>query len=196
MDPEYSETLRLATTCSSLQHEEIRCSSWLTTMTPPWKPSMAFTSASMVSMSKWLVGSSMISRCGFLYMAMARLTRNFCPPESVLMSWFGSTSPESPKCPRCWRIRSSCEFEPSPGKRSSASCSGRESPSSDSRWCCAMYSMRAPRWRLHEPVLGLSLPSSSLMSVLLPAPFLPRIAMRLLWSTEKLTPEKSAGASP
>mmetsp|Transcript_61432 Transcript_61432/g.164334 ORF Transcript_61432/g.164334 Transcript_61432/m.164334 type:complete len:155 (-) Transcript_61432:1070-1534(-) len=152
--------------------------------------------ASMVSMSRWLVGSSMISRCGFSHIARARLTRNFWPPESVLINWKGRTSPERPKCPKCCRIRSSCELDPSPGYLSRANFRGLESPSNSSRWCCAMYWMRAPRCLMQLPAVGLSLFNNSLRSVLFPAPFLPSRAMRLLWSTEKETPEKSWGASP
>mmetsp|Transcript_868 Transcript_868/g.2184 ORF Transcript_868/g.2184 Transcript_868/m.2184 type:complete len:197 (-) Transcript_868:194-784(-) len=185
----------LATTRSSVQMEVMRCSSWLTMTTPPLKSRMASTRPSMVSMSRWLVGSSITSRCGFRHSAMARLTRNFWPPESVRMSWCGSTSPERPKCPRCCRICSSCRLEPSPGKRSSASLSGDRSPSSASRWCCAMYSILAPRCWSQRPDRGFSFPRRSLRSVLFPQPFLPSSAMRLDWSTEKETFSNRLGLS-
>mmetsp|Transcript_42516 Transcript_42516/g.97411 ORF Transcript_42516/g.97411 Transcript_42516/m.97411 type:complete len:87 (+) Transcript_42516:224-484(+) len=41
--------------------------------------------ASMVSMSKWFVGSSRYNRCGLMCVMMANATRLFCPPESVLI---------------------------------------------------------------------------------------------------------------
>lgn len=59
--------------------------SWLTRTMPPSKSLMASASASMVSMSKWLVGSSRSRRWGACHARYAKTTRHFWPSLSCLM---------------------------------------------------------------------------------------------------------------
>lgn len=59
--------------------------SWLTSIIPPSNSLMASASASMVSMSRWLVGSSRKSMWGFCQASQAKHTRHFCPSERFLM---------------------------------------------------------------------------------------------------------------
>ena len=49
------------------------------------------------------------------YMAAARQTRHFCPPERVWMRWAGSVSPPRPNRPRWARI--ACLIESGNGAR-------------------------------------------------------------------------------
>mmetsp|Transcript_26699 Transcript_26699/g.35576 ORF Transcript_26699/g.35576 Transcript_26699/m.35576 type:complete len:95 (-) Transcript_26699:1042-1326(-) len=91
---------------------------------------MASISASVVSRSRWLVGSSRISMWGLRYMAQARQSRHFCPPDIVCIFCFGRTSPPRPKLARYLRNSSACAFPLSPGYRSSIVCIGVPSGSS------------------------------------------------------------------
>mmetsp|Transcript_77933 Transcript_77933/g.152485 ORF Transcript_77933/g.152485 Transcript_77933/m.152485 type:complete len:270 (+) Transcript_77933:321-1130(+) len=171
-----------------------KCWSWDTTTTPPWKFLMASTSASVVSMSKWFVGSSRISKCGLRYMAAARHTRHFCPPDSVWIFCTGSTSPPNPNRAKWLRIDWVYWLEPLPGNFSSMVLSGVPRPSSCSSWCCATYSIFAePSTRHSPPRFGRSCPTMSLMRVLLPHPLRPKRAIRLLDVTWKSTFERRFG---
>ena len=55
--------------------------SWLTRITAPEYSVSASTSASRDSISRWLVGSSRISRCGASMVASSSDSRAFCPPD-------------------------------------------------------------------------------------------------------------------
>lgn len=59
--------------------------SWLTSIIPPSKSLIASARASIVSMSKWLVGSSRKSMWGFCQASHAKHTRHFCPSERFRM---------------------------------------------------------------------------------------------------------------
>lgn len=63
----------------------IKRKSWDTRTRPPSKLLMASAKASMVSMSKWLVGSSSNNICGHCHANQANTTRHLCPSESCLM---------------------------------------------------------------------------------------------------------------
>ncbi len=63
--------------------------SWLTRITAPEYSVSASTSASRLSMSRWLVGSSRISRCGASMVASSSDSRAFCPPDSRADHGFG-----------------------------------------------------------------------------------------------------------
>mmetsp|Transcript_50603 Transcript_50603/g.108081 ORF Transcript_50603/g.108081 Transcript_50603/m.108081 type:complete len:137 (+) Transcript_50603:351-761(+) len=105
-----NESLKMRTfpgdaTHSSSQMELTRCSSCEMTSIPPSKERSAWMSASTASRSRWLVGSSSSSRCGFCHMTCAKATRDFCPPESVLIRC-SAMLPPRPIPPRCARISS------------------------------------------------------------------------------------------
>ncbi len=75
--------------------------SWLTSTTAPSNPLSACTSASRASTSRWLVGSSRISRCGASRVISANASRAFSPPDSFA-TWVVALLPEKPKRPS-WR---------------------------------------------------------------------------------------------
>ena len=56
------------------------------TITPPSNLLIAWIRQSTVSRSRWLVGSSSSSRCVRRSPSSTKTTRDFCPPESVVMS--------------------------------------------------------------------------------------------------------------
>jgi len=62
---------------------EISLKSWLTIIIPPSKSLIASASASMVSMSRWLVGSSSSRRCGRCHASQAKITRHRCPSDRL-----------------------------------------------------------------------------------------------------------------
>ena len=59
--------------------------SWLTSSIPPSKSFIASARASIVSISKWFVGSSNSSICGFCHASQANVTRHLCPSERFLI---------------------------------------------------------------------------------------------------------------
>ena len=59
--------------------------SWLTRTIPPSKSLIASAKASMVSISKWLVGSSSNRRCGAWKASQAKTTRHRCPSDKLRM---------------------------------------------------------------------------------------------------------------
>ena len=59
--------------------------SWLTKSTPPSKSLIASARESMVSMSRWLVGSSSNRRWGQRNANHAKITRQRCPSDKFLM---------------------------------------------------------------------------------------------------------------
>ena len=64
--------------------------SWLTSIIPPLKELMASASASMVSISRWLVGSSSNRRWGLRNASHANITRHLCPSDKFLIAqiWY------------------------------------------------------------------------------------------------------------
>mmetsp|Transcript_20084 Transcript_20084/g.56942 ORF Transcript_20084/g.56942 Transcript_20084/m.56942 type:complete len:90 (-) Transcript_20084:215-484(-) len=70
---------------------------------------MASMSASMVSMSRWFVGSSRTMRCGSHCVTMAMATRLFCPPLSVFTRRM-AMSPWMPTRPNMLRTSWSVQF--------------------------------------------------------------------------------------
>jgi hypothetical protein len=66
---------------------------------------MAFPSASIVSMSRWFVGSSSTRKLGLPMHILAKATRDFCPPDK-LATVCKAISPVIPKLPN-WRRYSS-----------------------------------------------------------------------------------------
>lgn len=63
----------------------ISLKSWLTRIVPPSNSLMASPSASMVSISKWLVGSSRNNKWGFCQASQAKHTRHFWPSDKFLI---------------------------------------------------------------------------------------------------------------
>lgn len=61
--------------------------------------------ASMVSMSKWFVGSSSTRKFGIPMHMRAKATRDFCPPDR-LPTVCKAISPDTPKLPNCLRYSS------------------------------------------------------------------------------------------
>ncbi len=59
--------------------------SWVTISNVTFERERKFSSHSMVGMSRWLVGSSRISRSGWSAITRAMARRLRCPPESVSM---------------------------------------------------------------------------------------------------------------
>mmetsp|Transcript_4820 Transcript_4820/g.16387 ORF Transcript_4820/g.16387 Transcript_4820/m.16387 type:complete len:166 (-) Transcript_4820:536-1033(-) len=153
-------------------------------------------SASVVSMSRWFVGSSSTSRCGRRYIAAARQTRHFCPPDKVWIFWCGKRSPPRPNLARWPRSTSSCWFEPSPGYRSRSSESGVPKGSSCSSWCCARNSIFAPGSMVTSPSQGVRSPTSSLISVDLPDPLRPSKQIRDFASTDRSTSASRCRRAP
>mmetsp|Transcript_3192 Transcript_3192/g.11555 ORF Transcript_3192/g.11555 Transcript_3192/m.11555 type:complete len:151 (-) Transcript_3192:1123-1575(-) len=144
-------------------------------------------SASMVSRSRWLVGSSRHTRCGFVHVICANATRLFCPPDSVPI-FCSARSPLMPNLPRCDRTASRL----ADGPNLCSMCStGLRCRSSCATWCCVKTAVRRRPLRVTWPEVALRLPRSRLSSVDLPAPFGPRIAMRLSVSTPNSTPVNS-----
>mmetsp|Transcript_31492 Transcript_31492/g.74851 ORF Transcript_31492/g.74851 Transcript_31492/m.74851 type:complete len:98 (-) Transcript_31492:2129-2422(-) len=65
---------------------------------PPSNFFTASMSESMVSMSRWFVGSSRRRMCGTDHVALQKATRLFCPPDSVRMGCVCQW-PDMPKRP-------------------------------------------------------------------------------------------------
>mmetsp|Transcript_22097 Transcript_22097/g.68345 ORF Transcript_22097/g.68345 Transcript_22097/m.68345 type:complete len:204 (-) Transcript_22097:1405-2016(-) len=170
----------LCTHHSSSQVSEIRRSSWLTSTTPPSKELIAMASASMVSKSRWLVGSSSSRMCGSLYASSAKASRLFCPPLRFLIGLVASC-PESPNRPR--NARASSSGISSSRRRMCVTASA--SVSMFSTLCCENIARRSLQCRLTQPSLGIRSPRMSLRKVDLPAPFGPTIATRLSQSRPK-----------
>lgn len=63
----------------------INLKSWLTNTIPPSKSFTASARASMVSISKWFVGSSSKSRCGHCHASHANTTLHLWPSDNCLM---------------------------------------------------------------------------------------------------------------
>lgn len=95
----------LPQTHNSLHTSLINRSSCDTRITPPLYLLMAFPKASMVSMSRWFVGSSRTRKFGLPMHIRAKATRDFCPPDK-LPTVCKAKSPETPKLPNCLRYSS------------------------------------------------------------------------------------------
>ena len=80
----------------------MRRKSWLTKHKPPSHALMPSASESIVSMSKWFVGSSKSSMCGFRCARYAKTTRDFKPSDSLRMAidWFLPVMPKRPMMER------------------------------------------------------------------------------------------------
>ena len=77
-----------------------RCGSWLTRITAPPYSVSASTSASRLSMSRWLVGSSRMIICGASSAASKSDSRVFCPPDSRPTSVVTMSAPIPPAASR------------------------------------------------------------------------------------------------
>lgn len=87
-------------THSSLHTIRINLSSWETKITPPLYLLIAFPNASIVSISRWLVGSSRTRKLGVPMHILAKATLDFCPPDR-LPTVCKARSPDTPKLPSC-----------------------------------------------------------------------------------------------
>ena len=80
--------------CSKIAHKLLRIrltwlmslKSWLTSIIPPLKELIASASASIVSISRWLVGSSSNRRWGLRNASHANITRHRCPSDKFLIA--------------------------------------------------------------------------------------------------------------
>mmetsp|Transcript_28339 Transcript_28339/g.72856 ORF Transcript_28339/g.72856 Transcript_28339/m.72856 type:complete len:209 (+) Transcript_28339:482-1108(+) len=162
-------------------------------MMPPSNFLTASMSESMLSMSRWLVGSSRSSTCGLDHVALQNATRLFCPPDSVRMRCV-CHCPDIPNRPMRRRTSSGVMVGSAMRPCSSRCSSGLWSRLSWSMWCCVKQATR--RWWLRStsPLLSRSCPVMSFTSVLFPLPFLPSRPMRVVRSMLKLRPVKM-GAS-
>mmetsp|Transcript_54234 Transcript_54234/g.116439 ORF Transcript_54234/g.116439 Transcript_54234/m.116439 type:complete len:213 (+) Transcript_54234:94-732(+) len=170
------------TTQSSSATRETRRSSWLTSTTPPSNLFSAIAKPSIVSRSKWLVGSSRSKRCGVDQANSAKAKRLFCPP---LRCFTGSSARSAwrPKRPRYLRASStvtslvpSSLMPPLPKLRmcDTASSFGFII----SMWCWVNLAKFSLAWRLTKPSTGCNEPSNNFRNVDLPAPFGPTMATR------------------
>mmetsp|Transcript_27665 Transcript_27665/g.65357 ORF Transcript_27665/g.65357 Transcript_27665/m.65357 type:complete len:221 (+) Transcript_27665:611-1273(+) len=166
------------------------------TMTPPLNSLRAVTSASTVSRSRWLVGSSSSSRCVRLRPSSTKTTRDFWPPDSVWMScsWCCPSRPKRPRALRtswylisgkvCIRKDTGVSFSPLARRTSLASWSQE----------CWLYTptLHMRDWRT-SPLTGSRSCSMSLSRVDLPVPLAPTSATRESMLSPKSTSEKSSG---
>mmetsp|Transcript_5711 Transcript_5711/g.14917 ORF Transcript_5711/g.14917 Transcript_5711/m.14917 type:complete len:277 (+) Transcript_5711:445-1275(+) len=159
-------------------------------ITAPEKRLTASMSTSMVSRSRWFVGSSSTTRCGGSHASSQKATRLFCPPESVriLRKAPPSTMPNVASFARASRSLV-------PGNLCRMCSSADLLRSSWSTWCCAKQTTRAIRFSDASPESTGSSPVIARSSVVLPAPLAPRMPMRLFSCTCTLTPRIS-GAWP
>ncbi|BAT09539.1 Os09g0572450 [Oryza sativa Japonica Group] len=175
----------LVTACFS--HTHISCAtwlislkSWLTSTSPPSHSFSASARESIVSMSRWFVGSSSSSMCGSLHANHANITLLLCPSDRFLIG-ITCAFPDNPNLPMAALILSS-SF---PGYSFIMYCRADMSRSSFSArcwWNCAIL-----RWlcRLTMPSSGMRSPVMSLRSVLFPAPLGPTSATLESRSTPK-----------
>mmetsp|Transcript_26879 Transcript_26879/g.63575 ORF Transcript_26879/g.63575 Transcript_26879/m.63575 type:complete len:126 (-) Transcript_26879:663-1040(-) len=88
--------------------------------------------------SRWLVGSSSSSTCGFCHMICAKAIRLFCPPESVPI-FCSASGPPMPIVPRCFLISRGGV----PGYMARKESRADLPRSSWSTWCCVKRPMRS-----------------------------------------------------
>eukprot|EP01137_Pigoraptor_chileana_P037403 Opistho-2@34417 len=160
--------------------------SWEATMTPPPYSFAANASASIVSRSRWFVGSSRSSTCGDLARHRASASRAFCPPDSA-PAGTSAVFPEIPNPPRNCLYSSS--FSPGVSRimcSTEFSCGVRSSMA-----CCANRPTRSDGWRCTAPSVGSQSPAMTRRSDDLPLPFEPTSPMRLSANTSMSTAEKS-----
>mmetsp|Transcript_110489 Transcript_110489/g.276634 ORF Transcript_110489/g.276634 Transcript_110489/m.276634 type:complete len:230 (+) Transcript_110489:62-751(+) len=177
------------TTHNSSATIETSLSSWLTSTTPPSNLFSAMARPSMVSRSKWLVGSSKSRRCGELHANSAKAKRLFCPPLRCFTGC-NAKSPCRPKRPKYLRDSSmvtslvpSALMPPAPSLLMWVT--AFSSKSMLSMWCCVNRANESLACRLTKPSVGCREPSSNFKKVDLPAPFGPTTAMRESQSTPK-----------
>mmetsp|Transcript_2036 Transcript_2036/g.6501 ORF Transcript_2036/g.6501 Transcript_2036/m.6501 type:complete len:254 (-) Transcript_2036:379-1140(-) len=180
------------TTHNSSATMETSLSSWLTRTTPPSNLFSAMARPSIVSRSRWFVGSSKSMMWGADQASSAKASRLFCPPLRFFTG-FSARSPWRPNRPRYFRASStvtslvpSARMPPAPRRRmwTTASWSG----SIISMWCCVKRASDSLECLLTAPSVGCREPSSSFRKVDLPAPFGPTMATRESQSTPKFRP--------
>mmetsp|Transcript_10655 Transcript_10655/g.38587 ORF Transcript_10655/g.38587 Transcript_10655/m.38587 type:complete len:214 (+) Transcript_10655:464-1105(+) len=172
------------TTCQiSSTTSEINRSSCDTKTTPPSNLFSAIASASIVSRSRWFVGSSRSMMCGWRHASSANASRDFCPPERNFTGLVAS-SPLRPNRPRYALASSNGISESRPFMWHTQS----SSKFIVSRWCCENRASRSFVWRFTHPRVGMIAPSRSFKNVDFPAPFGPTIATRLSMSSPKSRP--------
>ena len=150
---------------------EMSRSSCDTSTTPPSKLFNAIARASMVSRSRWFVGSSRSMMCGCFHASSANARRDFCPPDRNLTGLVAN-SPLRPNLPRYARASSSGISE----SKLFMCATQSSSRFMDSRWCWLNLASRSLVCRLTHPCVGRMSPSRSLRKVDLPAPLGPTMA--------------------
>ena len=150
-----------------------------------------FSSHSIISRSRWLVGSSRMSKSGLAISTEARATLFCCPPESkpmglsswVILSWVriccarSCTSVHSSSASKAsvcaWRVCPSSAMSKeaySARRRLATAC--RTGSSGEKSGDCSSMPMRSPFWNTMSPESAVSFPAMRLRSVDFPAPFL------------------------
>ena len=145
-----------------------------TRMTAPSNSCKAMLNACRISKSRWLVGSSNTKTLGRCHTMSASVSLARSPPENNLL-WVSMRSPRKSKLPKNARKSAS---EVLPARRCSINM-GDASPSRLSIWCWLKYPSTKLSAALRVPAKIGNSPTKPLMTVDLPAPFIPSRPMRL-----------------
>ena len=184
--PRTAAPARPCTSHSRSATSSTRCGSWLTRITAPPYSVSASTSASRLSMSRWLVGSSRMIICGASSAASSSASRVFCPPDS-----------------RPTSVVDDIRADPA----------RRQPPAQLPRRLVRPQPLQVLQRRLVElqlvhlmlgeiphpelrgrhlpPAIGASRSESSFASVDFPCPFCPRSAIRSSWSILRFSPRST-----
>jgi hypothetical protein len=159
--------------------------SWVTRTRPPRKPARRSSSQAMASMSRWLVGSSRISRSPSLdsptaASARARAVRLAWPPDKLRTSASASAAMptrSSRASARCFPLSALRAGPLGPGASHVSPTACRTVPSGRAAaWSSA--TTRVSRPRRMTPCSGSTMPANIPSSVDLPDPFTPTTASR------------------
>ena len=145
-----------------------------TKMTAPSNSCNARLNAWRISRSKWLVGSSSTNTFGRCHTMSAKVRRARSPPENNLLG-VSMRSPRKSKLPKNARKSASDVL---PAKRCSIRM-GDASPSRLSIWCWLKYPSTRLSATFRVPDKTGNSPTKPLITVDLPAPFIPNRPIRL-----------------
>mmetsp|Transcript_34056 Transcript_34056/g.112744 ORF Transcript_34056/g.112744 Transcript_34056/m.112744 type:complete len:270 (-) Transcript_34056:1211-2020(-) len=146
-------------------------------------------SASRLSRSRWLVGSSSTMRCGSAgSTCAARISRTRSPPERSPTRWPACSASET--APR--HLRATSSDAPGTWEATYSAAVMSRWCTSCSRWFCLRYATRKCDLRLTSPERSsappsASLPTSASTSVDFPTPLEPRMAILAPASTASVT---------
>ena len=162
--------------------------SWVTMMTAFFLFFSTSSSHSAISPSRWLVGSSKISKSDGVSNTLISARRFFCPPDKCPHVSLKSVIPSRVIIFLASVIRSVASSSVFPFSRSSASISvssGRK------EGCWGRKRTTMPCARMTLPSSGSSIPARILSSVLLPVPLMPMIPTFSPSCKKKEAPSKS-----